>query len=66
MHSFSRFQITHYLLPYAQTHLSLGIGTVLMQTEESERPHVIAYASRVLIAAESKYIVAHLEALAVV
>ncbi len=37
-----------------------------MQTEESKRPHVIAYASRVLAAAESKYSVTHLESLAVV
>ncbi len=44
----------------------LGIGAVLMQTEENKRPHVIAYASRVLTAAKSKYNVIHLEALAVV
>ncbi len=37
-----------------------------MQTEESKRPHVIPYASRVLTAAESKYSVTPLEALAVV
>ncbi len=37
-----------------------------MQTEESKRPHVIAYASRLLTAVESKYSVTHLEALAVV
>ncbi len=37
-----------------------------MQTGESKRPHVIAYASRVLTAAESKYSVTHLEPLAVV
>ncbi len=45
---------------------ALGIGAVLMQTEESKRSHVIAYVSRVLTAAESKYSVTHLEALAVV
>ncbi len=37
-----------------------------MQTEEGKRPHAIAYASRVLTSAESKYSVTHLEALAVV
>ncbi len=37
-----------------------------MQREESKRPHVIAYAIRVLTAAESGYSVTHLEALAVV
>ncbi len=36
-----------------------------MQTE-GKRPHAIAYASRVLTSAESKYSVTHLEALAVV
>ncbi len=45
---------------------ALGIGAVLMQTEESKRPHVTAYASRVLTAAESKDSVTHVEALAVV
>ncbi len=45
---------------------ALGIGAVLMQTKESKRPYVISYASRVLTAAESKYSVTHLEALAVV
>ncbi len=45
---------------------ALGIGAVLMQTEESKRPHVIAFASRVVTAAESKCSVTHLEALAVV
>ncbi len=45
---------------------SLGVGAVLMQVSESQRPHVIAYASRVLNSAESKYSVAHLEALTVV
>ncbi len=46
--------------------LHLGIGAVLMQASESQRPHVIVYASRVLNSAESKYSVTHLEALAVV
>ncbi len=45
---------------------ALGIGTVLMQTEEGKRRHAIAYASRVLASAVSKYSVTHLEALAVV
>ncbi len=45
---------------------ALGIGAVLMQTEESKRPHTTAYASRVLTSAESKYRVTHHEALAVV
>ncbi len=44
----------------------LGVGAVLMQASESQRPHVIAYASRVHNSAESKYYVAYLEALAVV
>ncbi len=43
---------------------SLGVGAVLMQASESQRPHVIAYASRVRNSAESKYSVTHLEALA--
>ncbi len=46
--------------------LYIGIGAVLMQTEESKPPHVIAYASRLLTPAESKYSVTHFEALAVV
>ncbi len=37
-----------------------------MQSSESHRPHVIAYASHVLNSAVSKYSVTHLEALAVV
>ncbi len=45
---------------------SLAIGAVLMQASESQRPYVIAYASRVFNSAESKYSVTHLEALAVV
>ncbi len=45
---------------------ALGIGAVFMQTEESKRPQVIAYASRVLTAAEFKYSLTHSEALAVV
>ncbi len=45
---------------------SLGVGAVLMQAFESQRPHVISYASRVLNSAESMYSVTHLEALAVV
>lgn len=45
---------------------ALGIGAVLMQQKEGLHPQVIAYASRVLSMAESKYSVTHLEALAVV
>ncbi len=45
---------------------SLGVGAVLLQASESQRPHVIAYASRVLNSGESKYSVTHLDALAVV
>ncbi len=44
----------------------LGIGIVLMQTEEGKRPHAIAYASRVLTSTESKYSVTYLEAPTVV
>ncbi len=45
---------------------SLGVGAVLMQASESQRPHAIAYISRVLNSAEFKYYVTHLESLAVV
>ncbi len=45
---------------------ALGIGAVLMQTEEGECPHAIAYASLVLTSAKSTCSVTHLEALAVV
>ncbi len=44
---------------------ALGISAVLMQTEELERPHAIAYASCVHTSAESKYSITHLEALSV-
>ncbi len=44
----------------------LGIGAILMQTEESKLPHIIAYASRMLTAAKSKYSVTHFKALTVV
>ncbi len=62
------FAFPDYKLPYTMcTDASaLGIGAVLMQTEEGKRPHAIAYASRVLTSAESKYGVTHLETLAVV
>ena len=43
-----------------------GIGAVLMQQTENSRPHVIAFASRVLNDAESRYSVTQMEALAVV
>ncbi len=57
-----------YILPFTlcTDASSLSIGAVLMQSSEAQRPHVIAYASRVLNSAESKYSVTHLEALAVV
>ncbi len=57
-----------YKLPFTMCMDSsaLGIGAVLMQTEESKRPHAIAYASRVLTSAEPKYSFTQLEALAVV
>lgn len=45
---------------------ALGLGAVLMQQVEGQRPHVIAYASRVLNDVESRYSVTNLEALAVV
>ncbi len=43
----------------------LGVGAVLMQTEDGRRSQVIAFASHVLNSAESKYSVTHFEALAV-
>ncbi len=45
---------------------ALGIGAVLMQTEQGKRPHAIAYADRMLTSAESKYSVTHFGALAVI
>ncbi len=45
---------------------SLGVGAVLMQASESQRSHVIAYASRVLNSAESKISMTYLQALTVV
>ncbi len=39
---------------------ALGIGAVLMQTEEGKHPHATAHASLVLTSAESKYSVTHL------
>ncbi len=44
----------------------LDVGAALMQSSDSQRPHVTAYASRFLNSTESKYSVTHLEALAVV
>ncbi len=62
------FVFPGYKLPFTMsTDVSaLGMGAVLMKTEEGKRPHAIAYASRLLASAESKYSVTHLEALAVV
>ncbi len=50
MHPFLRFQI---LLAFTMCTgaSALGIGAVLMQTEEGKRPHAIAYASPVLTSA---------------
>ncbi len=45
---------------------ALGIGAVLMQSFEGQRPYVIAYASRSLNFVGSKYSVTHMEALAIV
>ncbi len=66
MHQFLLSQITSCLLQCARTLLPLGIGAFLMQTIQDKCPHAIAYASRVLTSAESKYSVTHLEAPAVV
>ncbi len=57
-----------YILPFTlcTDASSLGIGAVLMKSSEAQRPHVIAYASRLLNSTESKYSVTHLEALAVI
>ncbi len=77
-HSFTTLKDAHthapivafpdYKLPFTMcTDASaLGIGAVLMQTEEGKRRHATAYAIRVLTSAESKYSVTHLEAVAVV
>ncbi len=43
-----------------------GRGAVLTQTDGAGKQHVIAFASRALTAAEKKYLVTHLEILAVV
>ncbi len=53
-----------YSLPF--TLCTDASGAILMKTEENKRPHVIACTSHVLTAADSKYSVTHLEALAVV
>ena len=45
--------------------LGFGIGAVLMQQTEGQRPHVV-YATRALTAAERKYSVNHSEAYAVI
>ncbi len=44
---------------------ALGIGAVLVQTEEGKHPHATEYASFVLTFAESKYIITHFETLVV-
>lgn len=43
-----------------------GIGAVLMEQKDGKNPNVTAYVSPILSAAESKYTVTSLEALAVV
>ena len=45
---------------------ALGLGAVLMQTDESGKNRVIAYASRTLNPAESNYSVTHQETLAII
>ncbi len=45
---------------------ALGVGAVLMQSFEGQRPHVIAYATRLLNSADSKYSVTSMERLTVV
>ena len=45
---------------------ALGLGAVLMQTDERGKNRVIGYASRTLNSAESNYSVTHQEALAIV
>lgn len=45
---------------------SLDIDVVFMYIVARQRPHIVACASCVFIFAESRYIVTHLEALAVV
>ncbi len=45
---------------------ALGIGAVLIKTEEVKCPHAIPYSSRVLTSAEYKYSVTYLEAPVVV
>ncbi len=77
-HSFTSLKYAHihtlilafpdYKLPFTlcTDASALGIGAVLMQTEEGKSPHAIAYASHVLTSLEFKYNVTHLQALAVV
>ncbi len=56
-----------YMLPFTMCTDASSLGImVLMQTKEGKRPRSIAYASRVITSAESKYSVTHHETLAVV
>ncbi len=45
---------------------ALGLGALLMQTDERGKSRVIGYASRTLNSAESNYSVTHQETLAIV
>ncbi len=58
----------YYTLPFTLCNdaSALGVGTILMQSFDGQRPHVVVYAGRTLNTAESKYSVTHMEVLVVV